>query len=62
MKASIKKDIDYKAILKRKGYSVKGWARANGFSRTTTDRALAGFHNGKISKEIRHKVVLLDAE
>lgn len=27
-----------------------------------TDRALAGFHNGKISKEIRHKVVLLDAE
>lgn len=47
---------DLRKILREQGYSLVGWARANGYSRITVTRALSGRHLGKRGREIRAKV------
>lgn len=47
---------DIRTILKTKGYSLAGWARANGYNRVSTHLALVGRMNGSLAREIRAKV------
>jgi len=43
-------------VLKRKGYSLAGWSRANGYNQTSVWLALVGRMNGRLGREIRSKV------
>lgn len=47
---------DLRLQLRCHGYSVAGWARANGYARQTVHRALSGINLGKRAREIRTKV------
>ena len=49
-------NTNLKKILKASGYSISGWARANGFVRGSVEYALTNRRNGKLSREIRTKV------
>lgn len=46
---------DLRNFVRRKGFSISGWARKEGFNRRTVEAALKGEINGKLSKEIRMK-------
>lgn len=48
-----------KQILKGNGYSISGWARANGYNRISVSLALSGRMNGRLGKEIRKRVEVL---
>ena len=58
-KARKKAAPDIRRDLRVKGYSISGWARANGYNRISVSLALSGRMNGRLGKEIRKRVEVL---
>lgn len=48
--------LDLRIVIKARGFSIAGWARANGWNPSTTRAALRGIRLGPLSQKIRRHV------